>query len=483
MAQQLSTDLPKPIRILLEPQGDSTAHDSRVSRLAGKIYGNGVASQDDVLQTFRNLQFDGENHRRLAPQILPETTRLLILMQYDSYPSTERVDLLIVGSGPHGAAVASYVRERQPGATIMMVEKSDKIGGLWSQFGSQPVFQMNSRVREANRLLPPIPRTPASINPLGRYATLELSDVAMGSYAWNTELGMVTAINGYINASFVVTGATVTSIFRDNLAARASRYYAKITTRDGLKYTVYAKCVIDATGISQHSTLRRAFQSGVTSFEYAERKGKLFNTASLYQHFGNSGNPLERFHDQRVIVVGAGDSALTVLEALLGNLPASTYGSASVSRYRPRSIVWVGAPNTTQKAIEKCLRARYKNGIVQNLPRNTDEQTLIKPTKKRGVAYKATGDQVSLFVGPDGDEMVGDILIDCTNNTQAIKQEKQESKTVWQPTYSVGPYTGELPVATRALVEQLGIPENSASLWATMPLTDIISEQVCTLLR
>jgi hypothetical protein len=447
-------------------------------------------TKEGILDTFADTQFLGENHRRLTPRLqemlyhsntheelikgideacerdtdkLIEQARRSVFLTYD---------VAILGSGPHGAAAAMTLRERFPDLRTIMIDNNPQLGGQWRSYGPNAAFWMNSRVRRANRSLRPLPRTPGSINPLGEYATLELSDVVTGNYATNTEMGEITAANAYLAVDSTFVNGRCTDVVE-------KKEYALLylQTASGETVRLRAGALIDATGIVQTSALR--------SFP-DRRQGSYLSTAGLYRHFGSSQSkiggvqPLEKFHDRTAIVVGGGDSALTSIEALLGNLPAETYGQYGPGRLRPAEIIWVGAPGERAQTIDPCLRSRYKNGIIQALPKyDGDEGALITPyVQKAGLSF-SSGEEIEVQL-EGGKQVFGNVLIDCTNSRASYRplvpidrsrEEDEESRA-----RRVGPGANpKLPKSTKKAIAKLGIPENTASLWALMELTDRIA--------
>jgi hypothetical protein len=437
-----------------------------------------------IRDTFAGTQYPGENHRRLAPflqELLAyDDTREGLLAGIDeaSARSTEQLlaeasenggtltrDVGILGSGPHGTAAAMHLRERFPHLSVVMVD-DNMLGGQWRRYGPRPAFVMNSRVRRPNRLLPPFPRTPGNINPLGTWAVLELADVVTGNYATNTEMGDVTAVNAYLAADDTLLGHTCAELTDAGISADMT-----LLGPDGpVKFK--ADAIVDASGIRQESALA---PPDTASPWY-------FDSAAVYEHFGNRARstshcPLEVFNDKDVLLIGGGDGALTVLQALLGTLPRETYGPYGVGRYGPRSITWVGAPGGRYSAIDECLRSHYKDGVMQALPKYPGDQgAIISPVLGRALYFEREGDDVQLTL-ENGDVLKGDILIDCTNGPRQDPYGpplvQQRPSRIRPAVYRVGPGANEsVPSFARPIIDELGIPENTVSLWALMARTD-----------
>src|SRR5581483_9888204 len=230
-----------------------------------------------------------------------------------------------------------------------------------------------------------------------------------------------------------------------------------------------ASAVVNACGIEQSSTLNPGAAVFIAPGYY--------QTQDIYRHFGNyDGNrnhrPLQAFAGRLIIGIGGGDSLLTGLDALLGNLPRESYGPYGVGRDRIAQYIWVGAPEVTAAGIDVCLRSKYKNGIVQALPKyNGDLGAIINPLtqRARGVERTSGGFDVRL----DDDNVIrGDIVWDHTNQQKTsygptivdLRSDSREGAVV-----SVGPGANlSLPAETLEVIKQLKIKQNTASLWALM---------------
>lgn len=441
-----------------------------------------------IRETFDNTQYPPDNHRLFAPLLQgilhdPDTRdKLMASISERCQNDTEQLfgrarrnraqllcDIAVLGSGPHGAAAAGVIREKYPSLTIYMVEAESNLGGLWGNNGPNPSFMMNSRVRRANRSLPAVPRSPGNINPLGSYAVLELSDLVAGSYAYDTEMGDITALNAYLSINAALVNTTCSYIYDSGSFGRMA-----LRSPSGESIDLQATVVIDACGITQTSTLSPTPQDRVAD--------QYFDTRDLYRGFGNfeqrpTHRPLEQFAGRTVLGIGGGDSLLTGIDALVGNLPKQSYGPYGPGRDRIGGYVWIGAPGETAAAIDNCLRARYKNGIIQNLPKSpSDQGAIIRPIPMRARGFTLTPDGVDVRLEND-DVISGDFLFDHTNKPIPVYGpsilDTRRSPYLPSAVVKVGPAAKpQLSLQTMQIIESLGIPENTASLWALMEITN-----------
>lgn len=449
-------------------------------------------TEQGIRETFENTQEPDENHRRLTPllqeMLYYEDTRTAFLsgIEESSQRDTERLlrtarrnggqlrcDVAILGGGSHGVAAAMMVREIYPSLRIFIVDKNG-LGGQWGSYGPNPSYWMNSRVRKANHNLPPIPRTPGSINPLGRYATLELSDFVRGHYALNTQKAAATEVNGYLSVDSALVNVSCEAIVDAGIRATMI-----VVGPNGDRYDINAGVVVDACGVDQRSTLDPSPQA-LVSPSYLDTKG-------IYRHYGNykkepNYQPLERFHQKQLIVVGDGDAALTALENTLGKLPPESYGAYGPGRYRPTAITWVGAPAPSAVEIDRCLRSRYKDSIVQALPKDDfDQGAVIRPVPFRAKAFRLNATGVELVL-VNKDVILGDIVFDCTNRARLsygpATIDARKDPNMLSAVFKVGPGAmSPLPQKIRDTIDRLGIRANTASLWALMELTDRIARR------
>lgn len=457
-------------------------------RVGGSLETEPYMTPEGIEQIWANTQGPDETHRILTPRIQEilagDGTRRAFFEGIDTAARNDteqfieqarrqngvvECDIALIGTGPHSAAAAAMLRHQYPGLRIVMIERGTRPGGQWRNNGDQVSFFANSRVRAANNALPNIPRTPGNINPQGRWATVELSDIVRGNYATNLEMGIPAVIDGYLNADQVLVGTTATEItdYGD---------YADIPLRlpDGSRATLSACMAIEAPGLTQISTLNP------TSDQRAS--GRYLNTQDLYRLFGNYDQdprhrPLAQFAGQTILGVGAGDGLLTGIEALAGNLPAASYGPYGVGRDRVGQYVWIGAPGQYAADIARCLRSRYQNGIVQALPKQAGDQgAFIDPVQARARSFELTGDGVAVTLD-NGQVLTGDVIMDHTNTPAAFYgvpiREARRTPTQRSAVIQVGPGARpQLPPEILRVIADLGIGENTVALWATMAITD-----------
>lgn len=251
---------------------------------------------------------------------------------------------VIVGGGAH-AAIWAATKAALGAPRPLVLEKRARFGGTFA-LTSRASFFLNSRNR------------PGPIGGAGSRdalnviigAPMQPSDLSGSEYQSNADLGLVVRCTLALNAE--VRKAKVQAI-------RQNGDRLVVITDRGL---VRARRVVMATGVGRPLK----FKGTIPDNE------RLFTFNKFMRRFDRSMFPLRNLG--RVAVVGAGDSARTVVESLAGYGPY-VGGSVASLDYVPR-IDWygVGAEMTKERWLE-CNRTRYKrlaalfpsqDGKVQN---------------------------------------------------------------------------------------------------------------------
>lgn len=464
--------------------------DLRVGDIKQKVEGGwrslGLLTPEGRRKTFEDTQLEGERHRRLTPRLSEffrrEELRESLMSGIDTavHAETERLydrlvaaeekgeqefyDMVIIGSGVHGAIAAAHAREQYPDAKILLLDKDEQLGGQFRSYGPNPAFYINSRNRPESRSKAGVPKTDGNINSMGPYAPLQLYDVEPdeNEYVDNTVLGDVVAVNGYLSAT---DAAVRTGYQYENQNPDGSISLGIAMRRDDplqeRSFVIKAGSVIKAFGEKQTSTLG---VSGTPEQGY-------YNRRTGYELFGNKRqvpnyNPLAVLEGKRVAVIAKGDTAKTTIEAIIGALPDKTYGGEKGRDVRLGELTWIGAPGDDKYTVADCLRDRYRQYIGPFLPtRPEDANALISPDVNRaefvtkepnGVWKIIYGNRLAYF----------DVVFDLTN----------------EPTYEQDDYASNVRVvgaasqaplapAAQGLVDAFGIPDNTLAIWAKVPDT------------
>jgi putative flavoprotein involved in K+ transport len=178
---------------------------------------------------------------------------------------TAVLDTLVVGAGQAGLATGYYVQ--RAGHTFALLEAADQVGGAWAQYYDS--LQLFSPARFSALPGMAFPGDPK------RYPTRDEVVAYLQNYAKQQQLPIITA-------------ARVATI------SHTPQYFTVETTDQRV---FRARSLVAATGSFQRPVLPEL--PGQTTFQ-----GRLIHSAD-YQH-------PEPFRNQRVVVVGAGNSAIQI---------------------------------------------------------------------------------------------------------------------------------------------------------------------------
>ena len=298
--------------------------------------------------------------RRMPPQkalmvglALQQQTREMMEDAIGSFANTERSlgDLwgeVIIGSGPHAATYAA-MRTRMGASKPLVLERRGRFGGTFAMTRQQS-FYLNSRnrpgpfgnvgSRDALNVIPGAPMQP--------------SDLSGAEYQANADLGLITRCTLALNAK--LRRAEVESVMRQGNS------WVIETNRGQLR----AQRVVVATGIGRPKQLDVAFDNK-----------QVFSYEQFMQRFEQ---PFPLRELGRVAVVGDGDSARTVVEALAGYGPQLNGSVASLDYIT--QIDWYGVGTAMNKARWlECNRTRYKPLAALFPPASNARVRPLEPAK------------------------------------------------------------------------------------------------------
>lgn len=244
-------------------------------------------------------------------------------------------DEVIVGGGAH-AAIYAAVRRQLGFPKPLVLECEPRFGGTLAMTRT-PSFYLNSRNRPGP-LGSPGNREALNVIP---GAPMQPSDIGGEEFQTNADLGLVVRCTLALNAE--MRQRTVSGVF-----PQGDRQV--VETNLGF---VLAKRVLLATGLGDEKLVLD--REGRTR---AQPDGKRVLTYSQFmRRFDSTPFPLQGLG--RVAVIGDGDSAKTVVEALAGYGPTSL-GSVASLDYVER-IDWYGpVPSMTCNLWVETARTRYK---------------------------------------------------------------------------------------------------------------------------
>lgn len=337
---------------------------------------------------------------------------------------------VIIGGGLH-ASIYAAVRVAQGHPKPLVLEAKDRAGGAFA-VSRNDTFFLNSRNRpgelgtpgreEALNVLPGAPVQPA--------------DLSGQEYQPNSALAFsiraALAMNAKVITGKRVTDANSTSVVLD----------------DGKR--VKTTRVIYATGLGEPRLPNE--QDGKHLIDYMEF------LAMLDKPFPFQGV-------KRVAVVGTGDSARTVIEALTGQGPNPGWTVASLDYIE--QVDWYGltAEQSTRQGWESCNRSRYK-GIGRVLPREFGGKAQVRPINERAsntaIGYDGAyvdGARYDLVIWAAGfDAMDVDGMVEYSTGGRPV------ARMLESGVFVVGP-ASQLSVQPETNEASTQIPENSAALF------------------
>jgi hypothetical protein len=236
-------------------------------------------------------------------------------------PEAKQFDVVIVGGGIHGSVVASSLPAH---LKVLVVEEHPQVLGYFRSFGRS--FRINS---------PELPQGSANYLPNGRVQLRDLSPNRR--FAEAEDLGNAAGLNLYASAAEVLTGTRVTKIHAEG-AGPARLELAGVGE-------IESQAVVVATGLGspkiaiknpEAATLLRLGSEAADGFPVREAPAvMIFDQAMARAHQAKrAGIGFQTLYQgDEVAVVGGGDSANVIVEALTGG-PG---GPAKIHWYRQKA--------------------------------------------------------------------------------------------------------------------------------------------------
>ncbi|HSW37185.1 MAG TPA: FAD-dependent oxidoreductase [Candidatus Saccharimonadales bacterium] len=509
------------------------AHRYRSARLRSEAFSDfwsalsathAAAELPEVIRAARvvrsNTASPGEQHRALAPflaAILTDPERRPAFMAALDAAATETsaalrreaadnggklsADVVIVGAGIQGTAMAAELRAQMPGARIIMVDSSDKLGGQFRSYGSKPVFYINSRNhRPEDIAAAALPGSSGNLNTLGRHAPLQVTDYSFETYPTNVDLGVAAAANAFLSAEpFLEADLELVEESGQNFMVTIQ------DQQDGSQKRIKAKQVVIASGLGKRESVLESNGSTVLTAE------------EFLSIFGDADNnlPMQRFKDKTIAIVGGGDTGRVCAELLTRLGPPEAYGRSSVQMGGPKQILWFGVDFADRKEFCAKNRSRYQRlqpFISSEATSNSEAGLSIVPVPEKVESVRELDKEVQIVIANQtryNGSMVfyADIVIDTTQLTNRDTIEKlstklgnpldvldiikvngrSEAATVARQfaggVFLVGP-AGSAPLTRAELATYpSGIKENTASIWANTTRTVAVAEMIARKLR
>ena len=362
------------------------------------------------------------------------------------------VDEVIIGAGP-SAAVYAAARVAAGYPRPLVLERSNRPGGAFA-VSAGPSFYLNSEGRPG---APGFPRDGDALNVLPG-APIQPAMVTRTEFPTNSDLAWTVRV-ALARYSRVITGASV-----DNVYLSSSKPY-ELALADGR--TVYANRIIDARGLGDPIGASVARVPSIQTFPQF--------MATLDEPFP--------FRDLRkVAIIGAGDSARVVAEALVGIGPARPMEPAAMDGF-PRIDWYAPGLPVYREDWRETDRGRYLR-LSSYLPSRTDSvgayhdisvirsRAVPTPTVGGVVVQGNTYDRAILATG---NELPGIGLFSDELETFQVGDDSVARKYAGRDVYRIGP-AADLRFTNRE--DQVGIseiPANKVALFRYTPRTAVLA--------
>jgi hypothetical protein len=370
---------------------------------------------------------------------------------------------MVIGSGPN-ALIYAAIRAAK-GQRVVIVERNKRAGGAFA-CSNKPSFWLNSRNRPGTLGLP---GEGMGLNYLFG-CMLQPSMIGGGEFQTNADLAWVIRMNLLMLPNVEVhTGVEVTQLQFFGRGATA-RFRVTMKGNIGDTKTIRVSRIVFATGLGDANTF------------YKDDKPKRMLDFAEFMAKMDDPFPLQGM--RRVAVIGGGDSAKTVIEALIGQGPSHGMSVAEIDT--PDQIDWFGAAYNNQ--LEWCNNNRGRYSRIGKFLGNkitVRPRTDYFPTSGYECAYvgartydwviNCTGFTESSLVKQNGD--LPDVMI----GSRAVARRVAVSGYNDDEVYRIGP-AAKLPYsAVETIYGTTGmsrIPENVASLFRYAPLTAAFADNL-----
>ena len=289
-----------------------------------------------------------------------------------SNPGT-RYDTIIIGAGPHSAALVQQFTDLDPDRRVLVVDAASRPGGTFADVG--PVFALNSTNRQDTGTQADVGTAqaggPKGVGNLNAIANLiGIPDFSGLRWPLAGDLGYVTTLAMEYSSAQLLLNTRATAV-----GSRDSRAFVRVQSNDEQgrqrEAEIEANEVILATGIGRPTFFLPRLESlkkEIADSNKKEDSNEEYTPPSIMgfgefvsrvnQDLRMGRNPMSPYVEKKILVVGAGDSGKVVVEWLSGLGPDSTsYGPAQIGE--PKNVVWSGVDFLTCQEFLATARSRY----------------------------------------------------------------------------------------------------------------------------
>jgi hypothetical protein len=288
------------------------------------------------------------------------------------------VDQIVVGMGPHGAAYAQEITNKDPRATVLLVEATNQPGGTFARVGSAFALNSTNRKDTGERAQP----GSGDLNKV--HDIVGLPDYKGRRWAEAGSVGEVTTIGSYLSSALPLMETRVEKVekvseadplFERTKAENTPRYKVTLSS-GGTRKAVYTNFVVFSTGIGTPKAFGEVGTDTIIAQEKESAQAarlpapRIEAFTDFVNRVGNPENktPIRDLVGKEVAIIGGGDSGRVLVELLTGLGPESGYKADVAQVGQVKKIYWfVGYDGfETCKDYIAETRARYSQ-IAQAL--------------------------------------------------------------------------------------------------------------------
>lgn len=312
-------------------------------------------------------------------------------------------DVVVLGGGVHGSIYANGAKQLDPKAKILVIDRFDCLGVFNCMgetfFINSPEYLNGAKqavYSNSKNYMPGMPLQPSDFKNL-KSKSLK---IAKEYYIPGKYLGATS------NASIASSGADLLMEYRIVSVTRTRKgpYRYEITLNSGDK--VYANKVVIPSGLGNPSF---PFKNVATRKTIVKRLNKGIYTVesflrSAQKTLREGEDPLARYVNKKVAVVGGGDGGNIVTEYLLGKGPKSSIRSQST----PNEVVWFGQKSANAKEFSEKAWERYHD-IAPHFPGGKSKE-LITPVNAYVDDITELSDGRFLIKSEKGERIVDEVV-------------------------------------------------------------------------
>lgn len=279
-------------------------------------------------------------------------------------------DVVIVGAGPHGSTFANKLKEVNPNAKVLVLEKEESPSGHLGQGGNY--FRINSTLNNPNR--GPCFETKGKYNHPYVSSPIQMTDLSGHRWPSAKNLSILAKIALYNSRAHVLYQQEVVEIIPNE----AKIYTVK--TRQGKIFK--ATRVVISTGLGtpklpkfptdEMTNLVKSHLNKTETSPILTRENKIMTVAQALARVDVS-DPLGEWRlltdgkvDYPVVLVGFGNSALTFLEFIHSLGPDDCYSYERVQRGALPKIFVIGGGHAQETAEEYQAKSRPRYADISS---------------------------------------------------------------------------------------------------------------------